>query len=121
MVVGKPSRGPFRALSRGSGPSARVRRFVVAEDSMVPTLMPGDGLVAVRSHRIRRGEIRVFEHPERPGFWLVKRVGHIRGERFEALSDNPGPHAVDSGRFGDVPIAGSYRMMLRVPATFAAR
>jgi signal peptidase I len=83
---------------------------------MLPTLRQGDGLIAVRSRRIRRGEIRVFEHPDRPGFWLVKRVGHIRGDRFEALSDNPNVGAVDSRRFGDVPIAGSYRMLLRIPA-----
>ena len=83
---------------------------------MLPTLHPGDGLVALRSRRVRRGEIRVFEHPERPGFWLVKRVGHVRGDRFEAISDNPGAGSVDSRRFGDVPIAGSYRVLLRVPS-----
>lgn len=83
---------------------------------MLPTLRPGDGLIALRSGRVRRGEIRVFEHPERPGFWLVKRVGHVRGERFEAISDHPSAGAVDSRRFGDVPIAGSYRVVLRVPS-----
>lgn len=82
---------------------------------MLPRLAPGDGLIGVRTNRIRRGEIRVFEHPDRPGFWLVKRVGHVRGERFEALSHNPAARAVDSRHFGDVPIAGSYRMVLRVP------
>mgnify|MGYP001824444614 CR=1 FL=1 len=81
---------------------------------MLPTLRPGDGLVGVRCRRIRRGEIRVFEHPARPGFWLVKRVGAIRGDRFEALSDHDSPLTVDSRSFGDVPIAGSYRMVLRI-------
>jgi phage repressor protein C with HTH and peptisase S24 domain len=92
-----------------------VRRFVVAEDSMLPTLRPGDGLLAVRCRRIRRGQLRVFEHPGRAGFWLVKRVGDVRGERFQALSDNPSAAAVDSRRFGDVPIAESYRVIVRVP------
>lgn len=98
-------------------PSAtrKIRRFVVAEESMLPTLRPGDALVAMRTMRIRRGEIRVFEHPTRPDFWLVKRVGHVRGERFEALSDHRVAGAVDSRQFGDVPIAGSYRVILRVP------
>jgi len=82
---------------------------------MLPTLRPGDGLVAVRRRRIRRGELRVFEHPMRTGFWLVKRVGHIRGDRFEALSDNTDAGAVDSRTFGDVPVAGSYRVIARVP------
>ena len=86
---------------------------------MLPALAPGDGLLAIRVRRIRRGEIRVFEHPDRPGFWLVKRAGHIRDGRFEALSDNPRAGPVDSRRFGDVPISGSYRVVLRVPKALA--
>ncbi len=82
---------------------------------MEPTLRHGDGLIGWRRSRIRRGEIRVFEHPSRPGFWLVKRVGHVRGDRFEALSDNPSAGAVDSRQFGDIPINGSYRVVVRVP------
>lgn len=82
---------------------------------MLPTLEPGDGLVAVRSQRVRRGQVRCFEHPDRPDFWLVKRVGGIRGDVFEACSDNRIPEAADSRRFGDVPVEGSYRMLFRVP------
>jgi hypothetical protein len=107
MAADKPSRPWWR-------PSG-VRRFVVAETSMEPALHQGDGMIGWRRSRIRRGEIRVFEHPARPGFWLVKRVGHIRRDRFEALSDNPAAGAVDSRQFGDVPIAGSYRVVLRLP------
>ena len=110
---------PAMTLAQPSGPKRRrfpVRRFVVSEASMEPNLHEGDGLIGRRGARIRRGEIRVFEHPARPGFWLVKRVGHIRGERFEALSDNPAAGAVDSRQFGDVPIDGSYRVVVRVPS-----
>jgi len=92
-----------------------IKRFVVAEDSMLPTLRSGDGLIAVRSRRLRRGQIRCFEHPERPGFWLVKRVGDVRGETFEAVSDNRAIVTVDSRRFGFVRADDSYRMVLRVP------
>lgn len=81
---------------------------------MEPVLHQGDGLIGWRRSRIRRGEIRVFEHPGRPGFWLVKRVGHVRGNRFEAVSDEP-VGAVDSRHFGDVEIAGTYRVVARVP------
>lgn len=84
---------------------------------MRPTLQPGDGLIAIRSARVRPGQIRCFEHPERLGFWLVKRVGRVRGDRFEALSENPIADAVDSRRFGDVPVTGSYRMLIRVPTS----
>jgi hypothetical protein len=99
MAVGKP---------RGRWP---VRRFVVAEASMEPALSQGDGLIAWQGSTIRRGEIRVFEHPDHQDFWLVKRVGHVRGDGFEALSDNPGAGAVDSNTFGDVGIDGSYRVL----------
>lgn len=83
---------------------------------MLPALRPGDGLVGVRTDRIRRGEIRIFEHPGHVGFWLVKRVGDVRGDRFEAVSDNRAAAAVDSRRLGDVPVAGSYRLLVRVPS-----
>jgi signal peptidase I len=88
---------------------------VVSENSMLPTLRPGDGLVAIRSSRLRRGQIRCFEHPDRPGFWLVKRVAAVRHDTFEARSDNDVPGAIDSRRFGSVPAEGSYRMLVRVP------
>ncbi len=94
----------------------RLKRFVVAEDSMIPTLHPGDGLIGWRTNRVRPGQVRMFEHPKRPGFWLVKRVGEVDGTRFRALSDNADAvGAVDSRVFGDVPSAGSYRMLMRIP------
>jgi hypothetical protein len=82
---------------------------------MRPALGPGDGVVAIRSRTLRRGQIRCFEHPERPGFWLVKRVGDVRGSSFEARSDNVAAGGIDSRRFGDVDVDGSYRMWFRIP------
>lgn len=98
-----------------------VKRFVVAERSMEPALHEGDGLVAVRSPALRRGQLRCFEHPWQPGLWLVKRVGDIRGTAFEARSDNPGAGAVDSRRFGLVDAVGSYRVVLRIPRRWLHR
>lgn len=80
---------------------------------MAPSLMPGDGIIGYRTTTISRGQLRVFEL--RPGFWVVKRVGDVIGDRFMALSDNPTVTAVDSSRFGPVPIEGSYRVILHVP------
>ncbi len=85
---------------------------------MAPTLKPGDGVVAWRSVAARRGQIRCFEHPQQPGFWLIKRVGDVRGAAFEARSDNPVFGVVDSRQFGLVPIAGSYRVLVRIPGRF---
>lgn len=88
---------------------------------MLPTLRPGDGLVAIRSSRVRTGQIRCFEHPQQPGFWLVKRVGEVDGSNFEARSDNEIPGVVDSRQFGPVPGSLSYRMLFRVPNRLLGR
>jgi hypothetical protein len=87
---------------------------------MRPSLSPGDGLLALRSGRARRGQLRVFPDPTRPTRWLVKRVGEVRGAgrnaTFDARSDNPGaPGVVDSRRFGWVPVTGSYLVVWTVP------
>ncbi len=88
---------------------------------MHPSLQPGDGLLAVRGGRPRRGQLRVFHDPTMPTRWLVKRVGGIRGNgrgaTFEARSDNPGaPGVVDSRHFGWIPAVGSYRVVWTVRA-----
>jgi hypothetical protein len=86
---------------------------------MQPALEPGDGLIAIRSARLRRGQLRCFEHPRRPGFWLVKRVGDVSGDRFEARSDRDAAGTVDSRQLGLIPAAASYRVLVRVPRRFA--
>jgi nickel-type superoxide dismutase maturation protease len=59
----------------------RPFRVEVEGSSMAPTLESGDWAVAVAPRRVRRGEIVVVEHPERPGFDLVKRVTAVSGDR----------------------------------------
>ena len=107
-----------------------VMRVAVAEHSMVPALRPGDWLLAWRTRRVRPGQVVLAWHPQRPGFLLVKRVawwekgtgpgGTADGPRGTAdgnpacgeatpagwwlASDNPGAGAVDSARFGPVPV-----------------
>jgi hypothetical protein len=83
---------------------------------MEPTLIDGQGLVAVRSGSARVGQLRCLEHPDRPGFWLVKRVSEVHGDgTMSVLSDNPSATLADSRSFGPVPVAGSYRVVLQVP------
>jgi hypothetical protein len=94
-----------------------LRRFTVVEDSMRPTLSPGDGLLALAGTGPRSGQLRVFRDPTLPSRWLVKRVGEVYGAMFEARSDNPdAPGVVDSRQFGWVPAAGSYRVVWTVRA-----
>jgi hypothetical protein len=83
---------------------------------MEPTLVDGQGLVAVTSGRACVGQLRCVEHPQRAGFWLVKRVSEVHGDgTMSVLSDNRKATVADSRSFGPVPIAGSYRVVLRVP------
>jgi len=92
----------------------RPFRVEVAGASMRPTLEPGDWALAVRVRRVRRGDVVVIEHPERPGFELVKRVVHVPGDVApdgselvdEVWIEGDAPEASsDSRRFGPVPLA----------------
>ncbi len=59
----------------------RLRRYEIAERSMAPTLRPGDYVIAqLRKDAVARGEIVIFDHPEIPGYGLVKRVVGLPGE-----------------------------------------
>jgi nickel-type superoxide dismutase maturation protease len=58
-------RRPFRVEIRGA--------------SMEPALTEGEWAVAIR-RRLRVGNVVVIEHPERPGFELVKRVVAAPGD-----------------------------------------
>ena len=49
---------------------------------MTPALRPGDFVVTDRSpHSTGRGDIVVFEHPNRSSFFLVKRIVGMPGEQ----------------------------------------
>ena len=116
-----------------------LKRFVVAEESMLPEVMPGARIVAIRQgyrglRSARVGEVVVFASPLDPGMWLIKRVVGVAGDVVEhdghtwlvgpgemfVLSDNLGVTLADSRTFGPVPTAGSYRqvLLLRPSATF---
>ena len=83
---------------------------------MEPTLVDGQGLVAVPTRSAAVGQLRCVEHPGRPGFWLVKRVSEVHTDgTISVLSDNRDATVADSRSFGPVPIAGSYRVVLRIP------
>lgn len=103
-------------MSRGFEMGSPLRRFVVSDRSMEPTLTDGDGLFAVASRRARPGQVRCLEHPDRPGFWLVKRVEQVHPDgTMTVLSDNRDATLADSRTFGPVPVAGSYRVVARIP------
>ncbi len=83
------------------------QRVQVRDESMLPTLRPGDRLLvdraAYRDRAPRPGEIVVLVDPEVPSRWLVKRVGPPGPTPgIVVLSDAPGATR-DSRRFGPVP------------------
>jgi len=92
------------------------RRFLVADRSMEPTLGDGQGLIAIPTRSAKVGQLRCLQHPERPDFWLVKRVSGVHPDAtMTVLSDNREATMADSRSFGPIPIAGSYRVVLRLP------
>ena len=93
-----------------------LRRFLVADRSMEPTLHDGDGLLAFRPWRARPGQLRCLEHPARPGFWMVKRVADVADDgTMEVLADNRAAGGVDSRTFGRVRVDTTYRVLVRIP------
>ena len=80
---------------------------MVRDESMLPTLRPGDRLLvdprAYRERPPRVGEIVVFVDPEEPSRWLVKRVAavDVASGSIEVHGDATDT-ARDSRRFGPV-------------------
>ncbi|MGH8950640.1 MAG: S26 family signal peptidase [Acidimicrobiia bacterium] len=99
-----------------------MQRFRVSEDSMRPTLVPGDEFVATGSRTAVVGDIVALPHPGRADFWLVKRLGAGPGDRFDGrpalgsgeawvTSDNPDASAIDSRSFGPVRLTSLQPMV----------
>ena len=82
-----------------------ILRVKVAERSMEPALHPGDWLLIRRTRRIRPGQVVLARHPERPEMLIVKRAARRDGGGWWLESDNPDAGAVDSRRFGAVPVS----------------
>jgi DNA-3-methyladenine glycosylase II len=104
-----------------------MQRFRVSEDSMRPTLVPGDEFVVTGSRTPVVGDIVTLPHPDRPDFWLVKRLAAGPGDRVDGralgpgeawvTSDNPRVETADSNRFGVVPMANLKTMVTRFDET----
>jgi len=84
-------------------------RVAVAERSMEPALRPGDWLLVwrgarMRPVRIRPGQLVVARNPQQQDMLLVKRAAWLEDGGWWLDSDNPRAGAVDSARFGVVPV-----------------
>jgi hypothetical protein len=72
---------------------------------MEPTLVDGQGLLGIPTRSARVGELRCLE-----------RVAEVHSDgTMSVLSDNRDATLADSRTFGRVPVAGSYRVVVRIP------
>lgn len=90
---------------------------------MLPNLRPGQEVVATDSRLAGIGEMVVFEHPDRPGFWMIKRVADppevISDDEAWVLSDNPNETRADSRSLGALPRSSLWPVVERLdPITF---
>jgi signal peptidase I len=95
-----------RSTSRSTPSRWWSRRVVVHDQSMLPTLRPGDRLLvdrrAYRNRPPAAGDIVVLIDPEKSTRWLIKRVAGVGPGRFRRTAsgltaaplERPGPEAV---------------------------
>jgi DNA-3-methyladenine glycosylase II len=101
-----------------------MRRFQVAEASMLPSLSPGDEFVASDSLTPTKEDIVALPHPQRPNFWLVKRLAagpgdaadgrHLGDNEAWVLSDNSAATRADSRTLGPVPYDSLWARVTRL-------
>lgn len=84
------------------------RRFVVRENSMVPTLRPGDTVLVEMGPGVQVGDVAIATHPIQSNMLLIKRVQDIFYDGgVYLISDNTEePNVRDSRHFG--VISASY-------------
>ncbi len=90
-----------------------MKRYRVAGHSMIPTLHPGQEVVAVDTRLPEPGNLVVFEHPDRRGFWLIKRLSDRSGW---IASDNQEASDSDSRTFGRLPLENLWPVVDRLDA-----
>jgi signal peptidase I len=89
-----------------------LMRFRVVEDSMLPTLRPGDMLLARADRAPAPGSVVVFPDP-RSSRWLVKRIAAVSNGEAWVESDNADATRADSRTLGWVKTDQMCRAFLR--------
>lgn len=86
---------------------------------MLPTLRPGDLLLARPEVSPRPGSIVVLPHPRTDGMWIVKRLAAVSGGEAWLESDNASATLADSRTLGWVPTDGLHRAVVRYRRPFS--
>ena len=77
-------------------------RLEVTGPSMLPALRPGDRVLALRTRRLRVGQVVAVRDPRQPSRVVVKRVAGRAPGGWRVLGDNR-ESSTDSRVFGVVP------------------
>lgn len=95
------------AVGAGAGAIAcrQITRVEVRGQSMAPTLLPGDRMVAVTCLRGRPGDIVAVRDPRCPSRLLVKRVTAVEADASVYVSGDDLAASTDSRTFGAIPPA----------------
>ncbi|MEP6759301.1 MAG: S26 family signal peptidase [Actinomycetota bacterium] len=89
----------------------RPARVAIEGISMAPTLLPDDWLLVVTPDHFDRDDVVVVEHPQRPGYEIVKRLTAVPGDELDGRILGPNEywvegdfeeHSTDSREFGTV-------------------
>lgn len=88
-----------------------MKRFRVSGHSMLPTLQPGQEVVATDGRVPRQGDLVVFPDPRDRDLWLIKRLVDDTGL---VASDNPADGSHDSRDLGPVSIESMRRVVERL-------
>jgi signal peptidase I len=89
----------------------RPARVAIEGISMAPTLLPDDWVLVVTPDHFDRDDVVVVEHPQRPGYEIVKRLVAVPGDELDARILEPdefwvegdfADHSTDSRSFGPV-------------------
>ncbi|MGD2103110.1 MAG: hypothetical protein PVG83_12835 [Acidimicrobiia bacterium] len=91
-----------------------MKRFRVSGHSMIPALEPDQEVVASDSQRPSPGEVVAFEHPARPGYWLIKRLADENGW---VTSDNTHDAGHDSRQLGHIPMEALHPVIVSLDET----
>ena len=100
----------IRAALAAIGDRLTSKWVVIVGHSMYPTLNDGQRVLvsrrALRRKPPSRGDIAYFEHPQRDGFWEVKRIVGLPGESVSLASGRlviDGMHVYESYLLGQQP------------------